>query len=211
MNIVDRKIVLNLNANWQAINIRTVQEAFIAMNGGDSDNPPVKALDIRYPIDKNGDFDYNSQPEMIPTTWMEWIGLPIYEHQLVINTSKYKIRVPSVIISVNYHKVPKKRFRPNKSTLYNLQHGRCGYTNEPITFSQGNIEHIQPRSRGGKNIFENLLVIKKDLNSKRGNKELSELGLSPKFHHKEPAPIPVNFTINPNLVLDWKWFINADK
>lgn len=207
MNIVDRKIVLNLNANWMAINARTVQEAFIAMNGGNAENPPVKALDIIYPRREDGSFDLDSQPEMIPVTWNEWISLPIFEHHLVINTSKMKIRVPTVIVSVNYNKMPKKKFRPNKKTLYTLQNGRCGYTNELITFSQGNIEHVQPRSHGGKDTFENLLFIKKDLNSKRGNKPLSELNLTRKFNHKEPAPIAVSYTIDPNLNLDCRWFI----
>jgi 5-methylcytosine-specific restriction endonuclease McrA len=207
MNIVDRKIVLNLNANWQIINVRTVQDAFVAMMGGNYDNPPVKALDIIYPQDENGDFDFNTTPDIIPVTWQEWIALPIYEHHLVINTSKYKIRVPSVIVSINYNKIPKKRFRPNKTTLYNMQGGRCGYTNDKISFNQGNLEHVKARSHGGKDTFENLLFIKKELNSKRGNKPLEELNLSPKFYHKEPAPIPVSFTIKTDESRDWKWFV----
>jgi 5-methylcytosine-specific restriction endonuclease McrA len=208
VNIVDRKICLNLNANWQAIGIRTVQQAFISMNGGDSENPPVKALDITYPLKENGEYDFDTMPYMTPCSWLEWIALPIREYDLVLNTAKYKIRVPSIIISVNYHKVPKKRFKPNKTTLYNMQGGRDGYTNEPISFNSSNIEHINPRSQGGKDVFENLLIIKKTLNSKRGNRPLAELGLSPKFHHKEPAPIPVSFIFNKNAHLDWRWFLH---
>lgn len=209
MNIIDRKIVLNLNANWQAINVRTVADAFVAMNGGNSDNPPVKALDISYPQDENGNYDF-ANPSIVPVTWNEWIALPIREFDLVVNTAKYKLRVPSVIVSVNFNKMPKKRFRPNKSTLYNLQGGRCGYTNEKISFNEGNIEHVQPRSLGGKDTFENLLVVKKELNSERGNKPLSELGLSRKFHHKEPAPIPSQYSIKTLANYDWKFFIDVD-
>lgn len=207
MNIVDRKIVLNLNANWQAIGIRTVQQAFIAMNGGDSENPPVKALDISYSLKENGEYDFDTMPTMIPVSWLEWISLPIYEHHLVCNTSRYKIRVPSVIISVNYHKVPKKRFRPTKSVLYELQKGICAYSGEAIPIKAGNIEHRLPKSHGGKETFENLLFVNKEINSKRGNRPLEELGIQPLFRHKEPAPIPVSFTIKNNSQLDWRWFM----
>lgn len=207
MNIVDRKIVLNLNANWQAINIRTVQEAFVSMNGGNKDNPPVKALDISYPINENGEYDFDAQPTIIPVSWVEWLALPIREYDLVINTCKYKIRVPTVIVSVNYAKIPKKRFRPCAKVLHEMQKGICGYSGQKISLKEGSIEHKNPRSLGGKDTFENLMYVKKEINSLRGNKPLEEVGLKPLFYHKEPAPIPVNFTIKNHSSLDWRWFI----
>lgn len=209
MNIVDRKIVLSLNANWQAINIRTVAQAFVAMTGGDSDNPPVKALDISYPIDNDGNYDFNTMPSIVPCSWLEWIALPIREYDLVVNTSKYKIRVPTVVVSVNYNKIPKRRIRPTTRVLYEMQNGRCGYTNEKVTLKQVNIEHKVPRSLGGKDVFPNLMVVKKEINSKRGNRPLEELGLKPLFNHKEPAPIPAEFTIKNLASPDWKWFLTT--
>ena len=207
MNVVDRKIVLNLNANWQAINIRTVSEAFISMNGGNKDSPPAKALDISYLQDENGNYDFEN-PSIIPVTWNEWVSLPIREFDLVVNTSRSKIRVPTVIVSVNYNKMPKKRFKPTRSLLFELQRGICGLTHKKISMKQSNLEHKIPKSLGGKDTFENLMVVDKDINSKRGNKPYSELGLIPLFSHKEPAPIPVQYSIKKLEVLDWKWFLD---
>lgn len=207
MNIIDRKIVLNLNANWQAINVRTVSDAFIAMNGGNKDNPPVKALDISYPQDDNGNYDF-ANPSIIPVTWSEWLALPVREFDLVVNTSRYKIRVPSVIVSVNYNKMPKKRFRPTKAVLYELQKGVCGLTGKRISFKQANLEHKVPKSLGGKDTFENLMAVDRDINSKRGNKPYEELGLKPLFNNKEPAPLPVQYSIKKLEMFDWKWFLD---
>ncbi len=208
MNITDRKIVLNLNANFQAINISSPKSAFIAMMGGDDNNPPVKALDIVYPRKEDGSFDLNSQPDMIPVTWQEWLALPIYEHHLVVNTSKMKIRVPTVVVSVNYYKVPKKRFRPTKSVLYKIQKGICGITGKKMSFKEANIEHKIPKSKGGKDTFENLMAAISKENSKRGNKSYQELNIKPLFSHKEPAPMPVSFSIDTNTNIDCKWFIS---
>lgn len=207
MNISERPIVLSLNGNWQAIGVRNVRQAFVGMNGGDKDNPPVKALDISYPLKENGEYDFNASPSIIPVNWSEWVELPIREYDLVINTSKHKIRVPTVIVSVNFKKIPKKRFRPSAKVLHELQKGICGYSGQRITLKEGSLEHKIPKSHGGKDTFENLMYVKKEINSLRGNKPLEEVGLKPLFHHKEPAPIPVNFTIKNHSSMDWRWFI----
>lgn len=210
MNIIDRKIVLNLNSLWQPINVRSVADAFVSMNGGNADNPPVKALDISYPQDSDGNYDFEN-PSIIPVTWNEWLAMPIREFDLVVNTSRYKIRVPTVIVSVNYAKMPKKRFRPTKSLLFELQRGVCGLTHKKISMKQANIEHKTPRSLGGRDTFENLMVVDKDINSKRGNKPYSELGLTPLFNHKEPAPMPVQYSIKDLASPDWRFFLDLDK
>jgi len=209
MNIIDRKIVLNLNANWQAINIRTVKDAFIAMNGGDADNPPVKALDITYRQNEDGEYNFDEPESIVPVTWLEWLTLPIREFDLVVNTAKCKIRAPSVIVSVNYNKMPKKRFRPTKSVLYELQKGICGLTGKKISYKQANLEHKIPKSLGGKDTFENLMVADEKINSERGNKPYHELGLRPLFNHKEPAPIPTQYTIKNLVHNDWKFFLDV--
>jgi len=176
--------------------------------GGDEYNPPVKALDISYEQDENGEYNFEKTPFINAVSWIEWLALPIREYDLVVNTSKYKIRVPTVMVSVNYYKVPKKRFRPTASFLYEAQKGICGYSGQKITRKQGNIEHKIPRSLGGKETFENLMYVKKEINSKRGNKSLAEAGLTPLFSHKEPNPIPVSFTFKTLAHRDWKWFVN---
>jgi len=207
--IVNRRIVLSLNANWQAIGLRSVAEAFVAMNGGSKDNPPVKALDISYSIDKNGEYEFDKMPSIFPVSWVEWIDLPIREYDLVLNTCKYKIRVPTVIVALNYNKIPKKSLYPTKKNLYDFQRGICGLTGRKISWSQANIEHKIPKSKGGRNTWENLIVADRDINNARGNKDYSELGLKPLFNHKTPAPIPAQFTIKKLESLDWRWFFET--
>jgi len=44
-------------------------------------------------------------------TWDEWITLPIRPSDNAVQTVRGPIRVPTVIVAVNYAKVPKKRPR----------------------------------------------------------------------------------------------------
>src|ERR1043165_2580288 len=97
MNILNKTTVLVLNRNWQAINVRTPQEAFCMMATN-----VATGLEI-----ERGD---GARAEALrPVAWEEWITLPIREQDEAVHTVRGQIRVPTVIVAVNYARVPKKR------------------------------------------------------------------------------------------------------
>jgi hypothetical protein len=61
-DILNKIIVLVLNRNWQAINIRTPQDAFCQM-----------ATNVATALDIEGD------SHIRPVSWDEWITLPVRE------------------------------------------------------------------------------------------------------------------------------------
>ena len=87
-----------------------------------------------------------------------------------------------------------------------MQQNRCGYTGKVLSAKQLNIEHKLPKSKGGKDTFQNLMVVDKHINHKRGNRPLKEVGLRPLFNHAEPLPIPASFAIKHCAHPDWKMF-----
>ncbi len=91
-NVLTKATVLVLNRNWQAINVRTPQEAFGMM-----------ATNVATGLEIEG------EDHIRPVTWDEWINLPIREQDEAVQTVRGQIRVPTVIVAVNYAKVPKKR------------------------------------------------------------------------------------------------------
>src|SRR5688572_17280342 len=93
--ILNKNIVLVLNRNWQAINTRTPADAFCQM-----------ATNVATALDIDGD-------SIRPVAWSEWLTLPIRSHDNVVNTVRGAIRVPTVIIALNFAKVPKKRPKLN--------------------------------------------------------------------------------------------------
>src|SRR5580765_7333013 len=106
MNILNKSIVLVLNRNWQAINVRTPQEAFCMMATN-----VATALDIE--IENVADSDPSTldtrHSNLRPVPWDEWITLPIRPQDNAVHTVRGPIRVPTVIVAVNFAKVPKKR------------------------------------------------------------------------------------------------------
>src|SRR5213082_1585839 len=99
-DILNKATVLVLNRNWQAINVRTPQEAFCMMATN-----IATALDIEYlSPDEPADSSRSTlnAPRFTPCSWAEWITLPIRDQDEAVQTVRGRIRVPTVIVAVNY-------------------------------------------------------------------------------------------------------------
>ena len=110
-SILDKHVVLVLNRNWQAINVRTPADAICQMV-----NDVVTALDI------------GEDQTIVPTRWEDWLRLPVRENHFSIGTAQGPIRVPTVVVLSRFAKVPMKRPKFNARGLWEREGGRCQYT-----------------------------------------------------------------------------------
>lgn len=208
MDFLNKSIVLRLNKVWQPIGYSTVKDALIGMNSGDEFLKAAVAIDVQYERGSNGEWNFDSFANLIPTTFDEWIKLPVRDFDLAVHTSKMTIRVPTVIIAQNYHKMPKISKKPTHKNIRERDGNRCQVTGRMLTKHESNIDHLVPRSRGGKNTFENLVVMDKQINSLKGDKTLEEAGLTLIRKPQAPPVIPASATIREIKHRDWKFFIN---
>jgi len=190
-NILDKSIVLVLNRNWQAINVRTPQEAFCMMATNVATGLEIEGEDLIRPV-----------------TWEEWITLPIRPQDNAVHTVRGAIRVPTVIVAVNFAKVPKKRPKLCAKTIRERDGNRCRYTGKLLKPHEGSLDHVLPRSRGGKDTWENLVWSAKDVNSRKGNRLPREAGLKLLSVPRAPKERPVSALIrNAHAVPEWKLFV----
>lgn len=210
MSFLERHTTLILNSLYQPIGTLSVKKTLVALNSSSEQNNIVaRAIDVVYKKNEDGSLNLNELEYWQPLNFDEWLLLePRPEIDDIIHTPRLQVRCPYVVVT-NYSKMPMHRFKISKGLLYDLQKGVCGYTGEKIPMKRGNLEHVKARSHGGKDTFENLLFVKTEINSKRGNKDLKDLGLRPLFHHREPKPIPACYQIKSCLHPDWQWFINV--
>ena len=190
-DILNKTIVLVLNRNWQAINVRTPQEAFCMM-----------ATNVATGLEIEG------EDHIRPVTWEEWITLPIREQDEAVRTVRGQIRVPTVIVAVNFAKVPKKRPKLCARTIRERDDNRCQYTGRVLRPDEGSLDHVVPRSRGGADTWENLVWSAKDVNQRKANRLPHEAGLRLLRAPRAPKELPASATIrNANRVPDWKLFV----
>jgi len=196
-DILNKTIVLVLNRNWQAIHVRTPQEAFCMMATN-----VATALEI--------EFDDGARAEALrPVTWDEWITLPVRPQDNAVQTVRGQVRVPTVIVAMNFAKVPKKRPKLCAKTIRERDGNRCQYTGEVLKPEEGSLDHVVPRSRGGKDAWENLVWSSKAVNTKKGNRLPHEAGLKLLSVPRAPKELPVSALIrNAHGVAEWKLFLN---
>jgi len=191
MSILHKNTVLVLNRNWQAVNITTPANAFSQM-ATDS----ATALDI------------TGMDAMVPTRWEDWVDLPIREGDQFIGTPQHRVRVPTVIVCVNFARVPMKRPKFSARAIWQRDGGRCQYTGNPLQPHEGNIDHIIPRSRGGRTTWENCVLASKRINTRKANKTPEEAGLKLLKVPQAPRQVPVTALIrNAHGIPDWDPFL----
>ena len=156
MRVLDSRVLV-LNKMWMPIR----------------DIPAIRAFKLIFAnkasaVDSNNFYAYG---------WDEWVKLPIKEEYKTINTVKYKVIVPEVIVLSKYDKIFKKNLRLTKKNLFLRDGFQCQYTGKRVSKSTADIDHVIPRSRGGKNKWDNMVVCSKELNRKKGDKTPHEAGL----------------------------------
>jgi len=176
--------------NWQAINVRTPQHAFVQM-----------ATDVATALNIDGE-------NMVPARWAEWIKLPVRENDYAVRTPSGPVRVPAVIVLSRFAKVPKRRPKFSARALWARNNSRCQYTGQSLQPHEGNIDHILPRSRGGKTSWENCVLASRDVNSRKADRLPEEVGLRPLKSPTAPRELPSTFFIrNVNGIAAWKHFL----
>ena len=190
-SILRKATVLVLNRNWQAINVRTPQEAFCMM-----------ATNVATALEIEG------ENHIRPVPWDEWITLPIRSQDNAVQTVRGPIRVPTVIVAVNFAQVPKKRPKLCARSIRERDGNRCQYTGRVLHPEEGSLAHVMPRSRGGKDTWENLVWSSKDVNARKGNRLPHEAGLRLLTIPRAPKELPVTALIrNTHGILEWKLFM----
>lgn len=191
INVLTKATVLVLNRNWQAINVRTPQEAFCMM-----------ATHVATGLEIAG------EDHIRPVTWEEWITLPVREQDESVRTVRGRIRVPTVIVAVNFARVPKKRPKLCARAIRERDGNRCQYTGQLLKPEDGSLDHVVPRSRGGRDAWENLVWASKRINQLKADRLPREAGLRLRSVPRAPREVPVTVLIrNPHDIPEWRLFL----
>jgi 5-methylcytosine-specific restriction endonuclease McrA len=104
--------------------------------------------------------------------------------EIKVHSATNEYQLPSVILLSRYVRIPGSRRIPvsRRGVLRRDSH-RCAYCRG----SANTIDHVQPKSRGGNDSWENLVACCLKCNNKKGDKTLNELGWSLNFSPRMPA------------------------
>lgn len=100
---------------------------------------------------------------------------------------------PLIIRLLNYINFRTRGFKVNRKGIFRRDNFQCGYCGSSKELT---IDHIVPRSRGGKNSWTNLVTCCSKCNIKKGNKTPDEARMNLKIRVYEPSYVYESVTIS---------------
>jgi 5-methylcytosine-specific restriction endonuclease McrA len=140
--------VLVLNRLYQPVHVTSVKRAFSLLYQG-----VARAIDQQYKLYEFAD----------------WAQLSAAEHESV-STINRRIRVPRVVVLSAYEHLPKGRVRFSRLNIYARDSDTCQYCGKKLARSELNLDHVLPRSQGGKTSWENVVCSCVPCNLKKGGR-----------------------------------------
>ncbi|MBN1621843.1 MAG: HNH endonuclease [Endomicrobiales bacterium] len=129
-----------------------------------------------------------------------------------VRTPTFKIAIPEVIALKFYDRLPTTDVKFTRRNLYEYYGHKCCYCGKKFPTSELNLDHVVPRSRGGKTCWTNIVTACIRCNLKKGNKTPTEAGMKllikpskPKWH----GSIPLVFRTPFKLRSSWQRFIDT--
>lgn len=162
---------LVLNKSWLAIQVCSVKRAISLVFQGHA-----KVVDADYNVYDFNDWHEISQ-QMVETDEGDFICSPTI-----------KIRVPRIILLLAYDKLPKRDIAFSRKNILERDNYQCQYCGvkpprgnraEALKWLEKNslsLDHVIPRSKGGKTTWENIVTCCFKCNSKKGSRSLNDLG-----------------------------------
>ena len=101
------------------------------------------------------------------------------EYDELIHSPSISIPLPSVLRLptkiTKHHWAKNKRnfkvFKPSKFNIFTRDEGKCTYCEKELRFEDATLDHIQPKSKGGKTTWDNLTLACEGCNLKKSNKD----------------------------------------
>ena len=157
MTVLDSSVLV-LNRFYQPINITTVRRAFALLYQG-----TAKAIDREYKT-----FDFES-----------WAALSAEVHgdDEFVKTVSSAIRVPRVIMLQVYDRLPRMHVRFSRQNIYLRDQNTCQYCAKKFSRSDLNLDHVIPRSQGGRTTWDNVVCSCIRCNLHKGGRTPEEAGM----------------------------------
>lgn len=166
--------VLVLNKGFQPVAVTRAARAFGLLFSG-----AARALDAEF-----RSFDFES--------WAELSAVVQLEHGLdpsddVIRTPRMVLKVPRVIVLQVYDRLPRAQVRFSRQNIYLRDGFTCQYCGRTLIRSQLNLDHVVPRSQGGRTSWENVVCSCVRCNLAKGGRTPEQAGIRLRVAPKRPS------------------------
>lgn len=198
MNVADSRVLV-LNRSYFPVGICSVKEAFkLICQEADPSDPSKGPLAWI--------LDAKAQPYDLAT----WMALPVEEGMDSIGLVHGRVRVPRVIRLATFNKVPKTVVKFSRMNVMTRDSFTCCYCNEKKPIRMLSLDHVQPRSKGGRTDWHNIVTACMSCNQSKGDRTPEQAGMELKQKPFRPSWTYLQKSIRGKTYEEWTpWLAKA--
>lgn len=189
--LLNRKVLV-LNRSWVACHVVTLRRAIKLVYKNDAE--------IIDPTKAESPEGYEFQT----FTWKEWSELKPKDDEDFISTARDVLRIPEVIVLYDFNKLPMQRINFSRRALFRRDNNTCQYCGEQPGTEELSIDHVLPKSMGGKTTWENCVLACVSCNAHKANRTPEQARMKLR---REPFKPKFNLFKGDIRVKSWEKFL----
>jgi len=181
--------VLVLNKSWVAIHIVDWKKAMSLIY-----QDAARSLDMDFIA-----YDFSM--------WLEFSTSKPSNDYPKVHTSTKEIAIPEIVVLTKYDRLPSRDVKYSRQTLFERDSYRCAYCGKHFPRPELTVDHIIPRSKGGKTNWDNTVSACRQCNFLKANRTPQEAKMPLLLKPKKPKWIsPLHKVGGHRLLKSWQRF-----
>jgi len=95
----------------------------------------------------------------------------------IIHSTRLAMRIPSVIRLLEYRRIPHQARALSRKNILLRDRNTCQYCGQALAAAELTLDHVVPRSQGGKSAWENLVACCHPCNNRKGDQTPEQAGI----------------------------------
>jgi hypothetical protein len=126
-----------------------------------------------------------------------------------VSTVNFYIAVPRIIRLLFYDRLPRNEVKLNRRNIFARDKNSCQYCGKRHSTSELSLDHVIPRSMGGKSVWENMVCSCTQCNVKKGGRTPKQAGMTLVQKPVRPKCNPlVHVHLGHQRYRSWKQFLD---
>ena len=139
-----------------------------------------------------------------------WASLRVAEEEPCIRSVSFKIRVPEVVLLTRYSSIPHRKVTFSRKNIYRRDRYTCQYCAAKPPLQDLSVDHVVPRSAGGRSSWTNCVLSCLKCNRRKSNRTLAESGMRLLKTPSEPTWTPCITVPLGHRRTSWEHFISHE-
>lgn len=131
------------------------------------------------------------------------------EYDKEVHSISFTIKLPSVVRLLKMIRWAKKPVKFSRQNIYIRDNYSCQYCGRKLSTDELTYDHVIPKSKGGKTVWENIVTCCPACNKRKGGKTPEEAGMKLLKRPKRPKWLPaIRITIGyRNIPQSWRDYL----